>query len=89
MTTYAVVSVYDRVAETFGRPFCAQNKPSAIRSFTGEVNNPQSGILHERPGDFQLVYLGVFDDQRGAFTVEDAVTLASGDEVVRPADQTV
>lgn len=81
MTTFAVVSVYDSVAETYGRPFCAANNPSAIRSFTAEVNNRESGMLYDRPGDFELVSLGTFNDQTGTFELASPTVIARGLEV--------
>lgn len=72
MTVFAIVSVRDIVAETFGRPFMASNIPSAIRSLTHEINSPEAGTLHSNPGDFELYNLGEFDDESGAITVFDS-----------------
>ncbi len=69
MTTFAIVSVRDTVAETYGRPFMASNIPSAIRSLSHEINSPDAGSLHSNPGDFELYSLGEFDDQTGLITV--------------------
>lgn len=67
MAKFAVLSVRDIVADTYGRPFFAPNVPSGARSLRSEVNNPQAGMLHTNPADFQLFELGVFDDQTCQF----------------------
>lgn len=70
MTTLAILSVYDKCAATFGRPFYAPNAPAAVRSLRSEVNNPQAGALFTDPQDFALYEMGVFDDQTGEFTMQ-------------------
>ena len=67
MTVFAVCSIFDRVAETYGRPMFMPNKGSAVRSIAAEVNNPQAGMLYDKPRDFVLIGLGWFDDQTGKF----------------------
>lgn len=71
MTKFAVLSVRDVVADTFGRPFFAPNEASGVRSVRSEVNNPQSGTLHTNPDDFELYSLGSFDDQLCQFELFD------------------
>lgn len=71
MTKFAVLSVRDVVADSFGRPFFAPNEASGVRSVRSEVNNPQSGTLNTHPDDFELYALGDFDDQNCAFDLFD------------------
>lgn len=66
MTIYAMCSVRDVVASTFGRPIFAPNTASAVRSIQNEVNRPQDGnMLNTHPDDFELYHLGNYDDQTG------------------------
>ena len=80
-----VVSVYDRAAETFGRPVFVPAKAAAIRSFSDEVNRDDpSNDLRRHPDDFDLYILGEFDDSKGVFTSNDSgpVVLVRGKDVV-------
>jgi len=61
-----IVSVYDAVAEVFGRPFIVQSEGSAVRAFGDEVNRADGQEdLHKHPGDFDLYVIGHFDDSTG------------------------
>jgi len=56
-------AVYDQVAEVYGRPFFSQTVGTAVRSFTDEVNRPESdNALASHPKDFALYHLGSFED---------------------------
>lgn len=79
----AVVSVFDRAAQLFGRPFFVSAKGQAIRSFTDEVNRKDSdrGDLAKHPGDFDLFMLAIFDDQEGTFH-SDVQLLVRGVDVL-------
>lgn len=72
MTIHTVVSVFDRAAQAYGRPFTVPSKGMAIRSFDDEVNREGSD-MGKHPADYELYELGFFDDQEGKF-----VTFTSG-----------
>lgn len=55
--TYFVYSIYDKVAENYGSPFCSLNDATATRQFNHQVNN---NALAE-PTDFELYCLGSFE----------------------------
>ena len=64
-------SVYDSVAETWGKPFPMKNKGEAIRGFAQAVNDKQTQLnLH--PEDYTLFEIGEWDDDRGIITIYDA-----------------
>jgi len=63
-----VVSVRDRAADTFGRPFFVVAVAQAIRSFSDEVNRAdKDNPLFNHPEDFDLYELASFDDDSGLF----------------------
>ena len=63
-----VVSVKDRAADVFNRPFFVPHRNVAIRDFTDEVNRVASdNQLNKHPDDFDLYLLGEFDDSKGEF----------------------
>lgn len=61
---YFVLSVYDRAAASYGRPLFAAAVGAAMRSFQDEVNRAaEDNPMYKHPEDFDLVEIGVFDDQ--------------------------
>lgn len=79
----AICSVFDKTAETFGRPFFAPNRASAVRSILSEVKNPESGMLHTHTADFDLFYLGEFDDQNGHFEIVEPERIFRGSDLTK------
>jgi hypothetical protein len=67
-----ICTVYDRAAETYGRPMFVPSIGVAIRSFTDEVNrNHADNQLFNHPDDFDLYELGEYDDQTSRITTLD------------------
>lgn len=61
-----VVSVRDRAADAFGRPFFVHTLGLAIRSFQDEVNRKAAdNPMCAHPEDYDLYHLGAFDDSTG------------------------
>lgn len=61
-----VMSVRDAKTDIFSQPMFFVTKGVAIRAFMDEVQRQGSDVA-KHPEDFSLWYLGVFDDQSGAF----------------------
>jgi hypothetical protein len=82
---YYVVSVRDRAAEVFNRPFYVPHRGVAVREFTDEVNRvAPDNALNKHADDFDLYLLGVFDDSNAVFVAEpDAVVLVRGKDVLK------
>lgn len=71
-----VVSVKDRAAEVFNRPFFVPHRNVAVRDFTDEVNRAAAdNQLNKHPDDFDLYILGTFDDNTGVFHMEETPTV--------------
>lgn len=62
-----IYSVKDNAVEAYGKPFHAPTKGFAIRSFSDEVNRPDSQLA-KHPEDFSLYELGTWDNQKGNYT---------------------
>lgn len=62
-----IFSVLDSKVKAFGQPFFQRTHGEAERSFTQVVRDPKSSI-HPFPEDYDLYFLGEYDDQTG--TVE-------------------
>jgi len=71
-----IVSVKDRAADVFNRPFFVPHRNVAVRDFTDEVNRVSAdNALNKHPDDFDLYLLGQFDDSNGAFIREGYTTV--------------
>lgn len=79
-----VVSVKDRAADVFNRPFFVPHRNVAIRDFTDEVNRSAAdNQLNKHSDDFDLYLLGQFDDNTGFFVMEEQpVVLVRGKDVL-------
>nr|QJB18896.1 MAG: nonstructural protein [Microvirus sp.] len=80
---YKVCCVYDRIAQIYGVPNFTNSKGSTVRAFADMINKPdQNNQFYEHPDDYDLYYLGEFDDATGIFSLEDkAELLARGANV--------
>jgi hypothetical protein len=80
-----VVSVKDRAADIFNRPFFVPHRNVAVRDFTDEVNRlADDNQLNKHPDDFDLYLLGTFDDNSGTFSMEEQpVVLVRAKDVIQ------
>lgn len=68
---YLVFSVYDRAAQVYGRPVYMMGLAQAVRSFTDEIRRvAPENEMNRHPGDFELQYLGSFEDGDASFVLE-------------------
>ena len=63
-------SIYDQKAGVFNNPFYKTTHGEAERDFTTAVNDEKT-TLNQYPTDFDLYYLGDYNDQDGKFTTLD------------------
>ena len=63
-------SIRDQKAEIYNTPYFQKTMGEAERSFAQGVNDPKT-MLHKYPEDFDLYYLGEYDDQLGTVQWED------------------
>lgn len=63
-------AIYDRALTAYMQPFGAQSAGAAIRAFGDGVNDP-AHVMNKHPEDYELWYLGDFDDQTGTFDNHD------------------
>ena len=81
-----IVSVKDRAADVYMRPFFVAHKNVAIRDFTDEVNRKaDDNQLNKHPDDFDLYLLGTFDDNFAEFKSEGPVVLVRAKDVINLA----
>lgn len=63
-------SIRDSKSEIFNAPFYKSTHGEAERDFTKLVNDDKS-MLSQFPEDFDLYYLGVYDDNTGKIMARD------------------
>jgi len=62
-----IVSIRDRAADAYGRPAFVATEGVAIRQFSDEINrSSEDNQMYVHPDDFDLFYLGTYDDNTGA-----------------------
>ena len=77
-----IVSILDTAAGAYGRPAYVVSEGVAVRQFQDEVNRAhEDNQLYKHPDDFQLFYIGTFDDNTGGFDL-----LASPKMICRAKD---
>lgn len=59
-----IFTIRDSKAEVFNTPFYAKTHGEAERSFSQLVRDPKSTVS-QFPEDYDLYYLGTYDDQTG------------------------
>lgn len=59
-----IFSIRDSKGEIYGQPFFQKTAGEAERNFKTLVND-NSSTVHKYPEDFDLYYLGEYDDQTG------------------------
>lgn len=59
-----IYSIRDAKAEIYNAPFFQKTHGEAERSFKTVANDPKSTVC-QHPEDFDLWYLGTYDDQSG------------------------
>lgn len=62
----SILAVLDTVGGIYGNPFFSTNKNTGIRDFHHAAKEPGSAI-NRSPEDYQLFYLGEFDDVTCSF----------------------
>ena len=63
-----IYTIKDNKANMFNVPFYSIHKNDAVRSFTRAASDPQTN-LNQFPNDFDLYYLGTFDEETSKFNL--------------------
>lgn len=69
MMILCVFSVFDRQSAAFDRPFYTATRGTAVRGFRDAIQDKASPF-HAHPDDYDLYYLGTYNDQTAVFTLE-------------------
>lgn len=83
MTKYVLCAVRDRAVDAFMLPICVHAIGQAIRSFTDEVNRPDSP-MRAHPEDYDLYHIGIYDDATARLDPLDPRMIAVGKDCLKP-----
>lgn len=64
---WTLVVMKDRASDSYSTPQGYRAKGEAIRAFHDAINNPESGAMYKHPEDYDLYFLGYYDDNKAAF----------------------
>lgn len=64
-------SIRDKKSEIFHKPWHANSHGEAERKFKQVANDPKSDNIHDFPEDFDLYYLGTYNDNTGTMSPLD------------------
>lgn len=64
-------SIRDGQTEMFNKPWYAVTDGDAHRQFASLVNDPKAEAIYEHPQDFDLYFVGTYDDNTGKLTPLD------------------
>lgn len=70
---FCVYAVKDLATGRFGLPCFFENEKVAKRAFIDVCNRP-STVQCNHPGDYELWYLGLYDNKEGQF-INDSLTI--------------
>lgn len=77
-----ILSLYDKLAETYGKPFVSPNLAVATRDFSQACQEEES-VMAKYPNDIELCYIGDFDEITGQIIpCKNIATIASAKEYV-------
>lgn len=72
MAVLCVMVVRDRTAGMYQIPFFVPQKGVAARAFSDQINDPkENNQFYKHPDDFDLYYIGLYDDVSGRWVIED------------------
>lgn len=82
-----VFSVFDTKTGYYLAPFIVEHPVHAERQFERMVNDIDGGNIHYFPGDFELKFIGKFDNITGKYDQKDKIrTITNGASVRKVFD---
>lgn len=76
-----VLSIRDRAVNAFNRPFFSPTTQSGIRAFQDGIGSNES--IEKHPEDFDLYFIGEFDDEKGSILPVEPVCVARAQDFVK------
>lgn len=77
-------SIFDKQSGMWCIPYCQATDALGQREFSRIINEPNN-VLHDNPEDFDLYYVGFFDDEHGIYESEEKRFVCTGVQVKKIA----
>lgn len=74
---HQLFSIYDNKSRAFQAPFVHSNESTALRALAGSIGERPGDMLAKYPEDFELFYLGTFDDNTGEYETVTARSIGN------------
>lgn len=81
-----IMAVKDQAVEFFGQPFFVHTQLEAKRSFTMEVQNPES-MMNKASQDYDLYQIGTYNQETGTIEGHAPLRLMRALEVPQTGEQ--
>lgn len=82
MAKLQAFSIRDVQVGLYNRPYYMLSQGQAVRSFTDEINRPSDdNPMYKHPSDYELYWLGEFDEESGQFISTGPKIVISGSVV--------
>lgn len=79
-----IYAVKDLAVQAYGTPFFVRAKGEALRSFQDEANKKDgNSAIAQHPEDYELYYIGDYDDMTGELTATTPVLIARAKDLMR------
>jgi len=79
-----ILVVRDIKADVYGQPFYSATKGAAVRNFGDQCQNGDpNNMLTKHPEDFELYYLGEYDDENASFDLGKPEQIALGSNYIK------
>lgn len=76
-----MVAIRDRAIDAFMQPFFVPARGAAIRAFQDEINR-KDGDMYKHPDDYDLYFLGTYDDSDGSVVSGPVEVIVLGKQMV-------
>jgi len=82
MPTLLICTVRDAAIDAYGQPIFVRHTGEACRSFADECNR-EGSTFNKHPEDYELFFIGTYDDDRGLITPQNPSSLLTGKAAYR------
>lgn len=65
-----VMAMFDKAAGFYGQPFFTKSRSLGVRAFQDAINSGGDEPFCKHPEDFELYFLGEYDDSVGGFSTQ-------------------
>lgn len=83
---HQLFSIFDTKSGAFQAPFIHTNEGTALRAVAASVNQQNGDMLSTNTEDFELYYLGTFNDNEGTYKTDQPKSIGNIKILLAPKD---